>query len=150
MGISAHEVVARARLAIRKERVKLVVVDYLQRLRAPGGDLRQQVAAASEMLCSIPKTEGVPVVAVSALTRPPSRREDEPPNMFWLRESGNIEYDAHTILLINRPKTKKDEHDEVERWSGKDEIVIAKQREGVVGTQKVRLDEDRLRFVERT
>jgi replicative DNA helicase len=98
---------------------------------------------ASNALRAIPKTEGVPVVALSQLARPKDRNENGRPAMTDLKESGAIEAHAHVVLLLYRPKNDEGE------WTGEDEVIIAKQREGLVGYERVRLDGQKLQFVER-
>jgi replicative DNA helicase len=141
--LTARELVARARLHIRRFGVRLIVVDYLQLIEAPGKELRERVSAASNALRRIPKSEGVPVVALSQLSRPRDRNENGQPSMVDLKESGSIEAHAHVVLLLYRPKNEQGE------WTGEDEIIIAKQREGLVGWEPVVVDSKRLRFVER-
>jgi replicative DNA helicase len=122
----------------------LIVVDYLQLIEAPGRELRERVAAASNALRTIPKLEGVPVVGLSQLARPRDRNENGRPAMTDLKESGAIESHAHVVLLLYRPK------DEEGTWTGEDEVIIAKQREGLVGYERVWLDSNNLQFRERS
>src|SRR5271166_3894012 len=131
-GMSAEEMCAIAKLHIRRHGVRLVVVDYLQIVNAEGKDLRAKVGYASNALRSLAKTERIGVVALSQLRR--LVNEADRPTMFALKESGDIEAHAHTILLLHRPK------DDQGQWSGTDEVIIAKQREGLVGTELVLLD----------
>jgi replicative DNA helicase len=141
--LTAQELCAIARLYIRRHGVKLIVVDYLQLLQAPGRELKDRVTYASNVLRAIPKRERVPVVALSQMARPKDGNENSRPSMIQLRETGYIEAHAHVVLLLYRPK-------EDNNWSGKDEIIIAKQREGMVGAQPVVLHRDYVRFMERT
>jgi replicative DNA helicase len=64
--------------------------------------------------------------------------------MADLKETGDIEAHAHTILLLYRPKNDRNQ------WSGNDQIIIAKQREGLVGSERVTLSESRVAFFDRT
>lgn len=141
--LSARELVAIARQHIKTCGIKLIVVDYLQLIDAPGKELRERVAAASNALRTIPKLEGVPVVGLSQLARPRDRNENGRPAMTDLKESGAIEAHAHVVLLLYRPKNDEGE------WTGEDEVIIAKQREGLVGWERVRLDGNKLQFTER-
>ena len=141
-GMSADEMCTTAKFYIRRHGVRLVVVDYLQIINAGGQDIRARVGASSNALRSLAKAEGIGVVALSQLRRPAD--EADRPTMFALKESGDIEAHAHTVLLLYRPK------DESGQWSGRDEVIIAKQREGVVGTELVTLDSRILWFVPRT
>ena len=140
-GMTAHELCAVAKLHIRRHGIKLIVVDYLQIIDGEEREIRTRVGAVSNTLRSLAKTEQVSVVALSQLRRP--QDENERPTMFHLKESGDIEAHAHTICLIYRPK------DEQGRWSGCDEIIVAKQREGLVGSEPVLLDAHRLWFAPR-
>jgi replicative DNA helicase len=136
-GMSVQELVAVAKLHIRRHGVKLAIVDYLQIIDGPG-DVRTRVGAVSNALRALAKTEKIAVVALSQLRRPAT--EDERPTMFHLKETGDIEAHANTIVLIYRPKGEQME------WSGLDEIIIAKQREGLVGSENVVLDPKSLWF----
>jgi replicative DNA helicase len=140
---TAQDLCAIARLYIRRHGVKLIVVDYLQLLQAPGRELRDRVAYASNVLRGIPKREHVPVVALSQMARPKDGNENSRPSMIQLRETSYIEAHAHVVLLLYRPKQDGS-------WTGEDEIIIAKQREGILGTQPVVLSRDYVRFLERT
>lgn len=133
--------ISKTKLAIKRHGIGLIVVDYLQKITGPGKEERQRVSAASNALRLLAKTENVAVVACSQLRRP--ERENDVPSLMDLKETGDIENDAHTVLLIYRPKN--DDHG----WSGKDMIYIAKQRAGITGPQPVYLHEDRLRFFAR-
>lgn len=140
-GMAAGEMAAISRLHVRRNGVRLIIVDYLQIVEGRGLNRRDKIGSVSDILRSLAKTENVAVVALSQLRRPAS--EDERPTMFHLKETGDIEAHAHCILLLYRPK------DDQGRWTAKDEILIAKQREGLVGTECVVLDERRLWFVSR-
>jgi replicative DNA helicase len=140
--LTAEELVAIAKLHIRRHGVRLIIVDYLQLVKAPGKEIKDQVTAVSNALRSIPKNERVPMVALSQLRRPTDGKENSRPSMVQLRETGYIEAHAHVILLLYRPK-------KVNRWTGADEIIIARQREGLVGYEPVFLHGGKLQFVER-
>jgi replicative DNA helicase len=140
-GMTAAEIAATSRLYIRQHEVKLIVVDYLQIIGGQEHEVRHRVANASNVLRGVAKTEKVAVVALSQLRRPSD--ETQIPSMFDLKETGDIEAHAQTILLIHRPSNEKKE------WTGEDLLVIAKQREGLVGAQPVLLDSKKLWFVDR-
>jgi replicative DNA helicase len=140
-GMTASEISAIARLYIRRHKVKLIVVDYLQIINGPEREIRHRVANASNVLRGVAKSEGVAMVVLSQLRRP--ENESDLPNEFMLRESGDIEAHAQTLLLIHRPK------DDQRRWTGEDLVIVAKQREGLVGANPVLMDPDQLWFVPR-
>lgn len=139
-GMTAQELASVAKLHIRRHGVKLIVVDYLQIIDGTG-DIRERVGMVSNTLRSLAKSEKVAVVALSQLRRP--MNESDRPTMFHLKETGDIEAHAHTILLIYRPKGEQSE------WTGEDEIIVAKQREGLVGSEAVTLNDKSLWFCPR-
>jgi len=139
------QLVAHAYMMIRRHGIKLIVVDYLQLLKARGDKKYEQVSNASEALRQLAKSEKVVVVAISQLSRPDTKQK-RAPTMFDLKESGQIEQDAHAVFLLYRPLMKNDQ--EV-AYSGEDLIIIGKQREGPVGSVKVKFDSRRLMFLPR-
>jgi replicative DNA helicase len=142
--ISIGELSARARLMIRRSNVSLIVVDYVQIVDAPGRDERHRVTAISRVLRMLAKEENVAVVALSQMTRPSDKNMNSRPTKFDLKESGSLEADAHTVLLIYRPV------DEFNQYNGEDEIIVDKQRHGARGIEPVVYDEHYLRFRERS
>lgn len=142
---------ARVRLQIMKG-AGIVYVDYLQKLRVPSGITRYEYfTEASETLCAIAKSTGVPIVILSQLTRPGKfggKIQNTRPNLGDLKESGQIENDAFVVLMIYRTKEKG-------AYTDKDEIIIAKQRNGPPGHVPVKFigsnlyfKEDKLREIE--
>jgi replicative DNA helicase len=139
--LSIRQLVARAQLMVRRHRVGLIVVDYLQIVDAPGDNERERLTKISNALRALAK-EGVPVLALSQLSRPkdPNAR----PNKYSLKESGSLEADAHLVLLIYRPTDE-----EGGSQSADGEILIAKQRSGPVGSEPVKFESTMLVFTER-
>src|SRR5450755_1893619 len=134
-GISISEMRAKARrLKQSQGRLDLLVVDYLQLMS--GGSKRfenrtQEVSSISRGLKAIAKELGVPVVALSQLSRAPeSRGGDHRPQLSDLRESGSIEQDADVVMFIFREEVYKQDDLELK---GRAEIIIAKQRNGPIG-----------------
>ena len=138
--LTARELAARTKLYIRKYGVKLVIVDYLQLVEGGGRDVRERVGRVANTLRQIAKDERVAVVAMSQLARPKSGDLNATPSMSQLRESGEIEAHAHTILLLNTPE------DENGRATGKDVIQIVKQRNGPKGPVFVVMDGKSMTF----
>lgn len=139
-----NEMVAHSHAMIRRYGIRLIGVDYLQLLKASGKDKREQVGNASEALRSLAKSQKVAVVALSQLGRPGDKVK-RPPTMFDLKESGEIEEDAHLVLLLYRP-VEKDKG----TFTRKDFIIVGKQREGPTGSVKVRFNSDMLIFEARS
>jgi replicative DNA helicase len=104
---SAAELAARGRLHAAKG-ADLFIVDYLQRV---GGYARQstleRVATASNTVCELAKSTGVPVIALSQLRKAPNGQEDREPTAEDLKETGEILQDAATVLLLHRPIEKE-------------------------------------------
>jgi replicative DNA helicase len=142
--LSLQKLVAKARLLIRQEKLGLIVVDYVQLISASAPNERERITKISGQIRALAKDTGVPILAVSQLNRPKDRNQNERPNKFSMKESGSLENDANTILLIYRPM------DDSGRPTGDDEIVIAKQRHGPVGNETVRFDSKTMTFFERT
>jgi replicative DNA helicase len=142
--LSLQKLVAKARLLIRQEKIGLLVVDYVQQVSAPAANERERITKISGQIRALAKDTGVPIIAVSQLNRPKDRNLNERPTKFSMKESGSLENDANTILLIYRPM------DGDGRPNGEDEIVIAKQRHGPVGNEAVFFDGRTMTFFERT
>jgi replicative DNA helicase len=141
--LSLQKLIAKSRLLIRREKPGLLVVDYLQQISAHAPNERERLTKISNQIRALAKDTGVPVLAVSQLNRPKERDPNERPNKFSLKESGSLENDANTILLIYRPV------DEFGWPTGDDEIIVAKQRHGPVSNERVHFDSQTLTFHER-
>lgn len=125
------ELVPRAHLMIRKNGVRLIVVDYLQIIGAPGEKSYERVTYAVNALTALAKTTRVPILCLSQLTRPDKKELNVIPNMAMLRESGQIEQNAHVILFTYHPRDEKTQDP-----NGEDLIIIGAQRAGVTGRVK--------------
>jgi replicative DNA helicase len=142
--LSIQKLLATARLMIRQEKVRLIIVDYVQSVGANAANERERLTKVSNQLRALAKDTGVPIVAISQLNRPKDRNPNERPNKFSLKESGSLENDAHVILMVYRPV------DEADRPTGEDLIIVAKQRHGPVSNEPVYFDSRTLTFRERT
>lgn len=126
---------ANARRIKQREGLGMVVVDYIQLLDSEreGRDSRQeQIAKMSRKLKAMARDLHVPVVALSQLNRGVEQREDRRPRMSDLRESGAIEQDADTVILLHRPEY----YDPMDS-PGVAEVIVAKNRNGATGTAKL-------------
>ena len=129
--------VADIRAKCRKQKASggldLVIIDYLQLINGSSktGNRQEEVANISRSLKQMARELGVPVIALSQLSRKLEDREDKRPNMSDLRESGSIEQDADIIMFLYREGYY---NKNTEKVSNLTELIIAKNRGGVTGT----------------
>lgn len=132
-GISISEMRSKCRKYKLEHGLDIVIIDYLQLMTGSGRrtDSRQQeISDISRALKALARELNVPVVALSQLSRAVEQRTDHRPMLSDLRESGAIEQDADVVMFIYRDDYyNKDSEDK-----GIAEIIIAKQRNGPIGT----------------
>ncbi|WP_254984027.1 replicative DNA helicase [Burkholderia glumae] len=142
-GLSMAEIASRARSVKRKHGLKLIVVDYLQ-LMTGGTDERHdlRIASYSGGLKMLAKQLDVPVIALSQLNRQLEQRPNKRPIMADLRDSGAIEQDADTIIFLYRDEVYHEDSPE----AGTAEAIIAKQRNGALGTAYLAFIHEQAKF----
>ncbi len=134
--LSPTEVRARARRLMREHgQLGLIVLDYLQLMQVGGGSDNRtaEISEISRSLKSLAKELSVPVIALSQLNRSLEQRPNKRPVMSDLRESGAIEQDADLIIFIYRDEVYNPESPD----KGTAEIIIAKQRNGPIGSLRL-------------
>lgn len=122
------------RLAMEKGQIGLVVIDYLQLLEGSSSskdDAVQQVSENSRGLKMLARDLNAPVMALSQLSRAVEQRQDKKPVLADLRQSGAIEQDADLVMFIYREEYYNQDED---TNKGKAEIIIAKHRNGPIGS----------------
>ncbi|MCD1261824.1 replicative DNA helicase [Paenibacillus athensensis] len=130
--ITVADIRAKCRRLQQERGLGMILIDYLQLIHGRGkGDNRQQeVSEISRTLKQIARELNVPVIALSQLSRGVEQRQDKRPMMSDLRESGSIEQDADIVAFLYRD----DYYDKESEKKNIIEIIIAKQRNGPVGT----------------
>jgi len=140
----------------------LIVIDYLQLIASSRTERTenrvQEISAITRGLKALAKELNVPVLALSQLSRAVEQREDKRPQLADLRESGTIEQDSDVVMFVYReqyylervePSQKPEESDEhfnerYTKWKQRceqvhniAEVIVAKQRHGPIGTEKL-------------
>lgn len=134
-GISISELRSKCRKYKLEHDLAIVMIDYLQLMSGSGrSESRQQeVSDISRSLKALARELNVPVIALSQLSRAVEQRPDHRPMLSDLRESGAIEQDADVVMFLYRDDYYN--HDSPEK--GILEVIIAKQRNGPIGTVKL-------------
>ncbi len=139
------ELRAKARRMHAKNKVGLIVIDYLQLISGtdPRVPREQQIAEISRGIKAMAKELHIPVIVLSQLNRE-SEREKRRPRISDLRESGSIEQDADVVMLLSRKVD--DGEGEFQGEDNSRELIIAKQRNGPIGTVPLTFLPDLTRF----
>ena len=145
-GISVSELRSKCRKFKLEFGIKLVIIDYLQLMSGSGArnsDSRQQeISDISRSLKALAREIECPVIALSQLSRACESRQDHRPMLSDLRESGAIEQDADVVMFIYRDDYYNHDSDKKDVA----EIIIAKQRNGPIGTVELKWLPDYTKF----
>ncbi|MCR5640534.1 MAG: replicative DNA helicase [Lachnospiraceae bacterium] len=134
-GISISEMRSKCRKFKQEQGLDLIIIDYLQLMSGSGKQVsrQQEVSDISRALKGLARELNVPVIALSQLNRGVEQRDDKRPMMSDLRDSGAIEQDADVVMFIYRDDYYNKDTDR----KNISEIIIAKQRNGPVGTTEL-------------
>lgn len=131
--ISIQELRSKCRKYKMEHNLGIVIIDYLQLMSAGGNESvsrQQQISDISRSLKALARELSVPVVALSQLSRAVEQRDDHRPMLSDLRESGAIEQDADVVMFLYRD----DYYNKETEKKNIAEVIIAKQRNGPIGT----------------
>ena len=134
-GISIAELRSKCRKYKLEHDLSIIMIDYLQLMSGSGRteSRQQEISDISRSLKALARELSVPVVALSQLSRAVEQRPDHRPMLSDLRESGAIEQDADVVMFLYRDDYYN--HDSPDK--GVSEVIIAKQRNGPIGTVKL-------------
>lgn len=152
-GINIFELRAKCRRLRKQHGIEMVIIDYLQLMTGSGdgkGNREQEVSGISRALKGMAKELGIPVIALSQLSRSvESRGGSKRPMLSDLRESGAIEQDADIVTFLFRPEYYGIFQDEDGRdTQGLTEVIVAKHRNGAVDTVRLRFIKQFARFAD--
>jgi replicative DNA helicase len=140
--VTVLELRARARRMKYQGNLDMIMVDYLQLIDPSDKRIsrEQQISEISRSLKSMAKELSIPVVALSQLSRAPETRpgKEKRPMLSDLRESGAIEQDSDVVMFLYRPEYYERDEDKKQELKGKLEVILAKQRNGPIGTVDLR------------
>lgn len=132
--------------------MSLMVIDYAQLLQSKAQNRYEQITEISIALKRLAGQMNVPVLALSQLSRAVEQRDDKRPMLSDLRESGQLEQDADTVMFCYRDeyyleREKPADMEQMEAWessmrqaANRLEIIVAKQRQGEIATARVRFN----------
>jgi replicative DNA helicase len=144
--IRVSEIRAKCRRLKQESGLGMVLIDYLQLIQGSGRNRenrQQEVSEISRALKALARELEVPVIALSQLSRSVEQRQDKRPMMSDIRESGSIEQDADIVAFLYRD----DYYDKDSENKNIIEIIIAKQRNGPVGTVQLAFIKEYNKFV---
>ena len=134
-GLSPSQLRSRCRRLMAEHGLDLIVIDYLQLMAADGrhDNRQQEVSEISRTLKLIALELKVPLIACAQLSRANAQRQDKRPMLSDLRDSGSIEQDADVVMFLHREAY----YDQTSEETNTAEVIIAKQRNGPLGTVKL-------------
>ena len=149
--LTIFELRAKARRLKQRYDIQMIFIDYLQLMSAGSSDNRngnreQEISMISRQLKSLSKELGIPILAMSQLSRAVENRVGNKPQLSDLRESGAIEQDADIVMFIYRPEYYGIQEDDHGSTAGMADLILAKHRSGGVGEVRLRFVKEYARF----
>jgi replicative DNA helicase len=145
--ISVLDMRAKCRRLKSEHGLGMIVIDYLQLIAGHGKNnenRNQEISVIARSLKGMARELDVPVIALSQLSRNVERREDKRPMLSDLRESGSIEAEADIVMMLYRSRYyNRDDSDGTaepppgQEWMEESEVIVAKHRNGPVGTVRL-------------
>ena len=146
-GISITELRSKCRKMKLEQGLSMIIIDYLQLMSGSGGksseSRQQEISEISRSLKALAREMNAPVVALSQLSRACETRTDHRPMLSDLRESGAIEQDADVVMFLYRDDYYNKDTD----MPNIAEVIIAKQRNGPIGTVNLLWQPEFTKFV---
>jgi replicative DNA helicase len=130
-------------ILFEQNKIGLIIIDYLQLMQnsqLKTENRTQELSQITRSLKIIARQFNIPIIALSQLSRNVENRVDKKPILSDLRESGSIEQDADVVLMLSKDNQSKTLDEQII------ELIIAKQRNGPIGTVKLKFDEKRTKF----
>ncbi len=141
-GLSAEKVYAAARQWKEEYDIKAIFLDYVQLIEADSDNRQESIGAAARVFKQIAKELTLPFVALSQVNRAIDSRESRIPLLSDLRDSGQLEQVADTVLMFSYPNSPDDDLDAVREC----QIHVKKQRNGPTGTAHVQFNKRLTKF----
>ena len=129
--------------------IDLVIIDYLQLMHSPKSKMEnrvQELSLITRVLKNIARQFNIPIIALSQLSRNVENRIDKKPILSDLRESGSIEQDADLVLMLYKNKDFHIKQNGIQNYY-LTELIIAKQRNGPLGSVKLKFDPNKTKFL---
>ena len=133
---------------LEQTKLGLVIIDYLQLMQSSdvkNGNRVQELSQITRSLKNLAREFHIPIIALSQLSRNVDNRLDQKPILSDLRESGSIEQDADLVLMLYRKKGVSFNSNEI---SSNTELIVAKHRNGPIGTIQLMFHENQTKFFE--
>lgn len=141
-GLTFFDIASKARSVRRQHGLGLLVIDYLQLASGEGDTRNSQIEGITRGLKALAKELGIPIIALSQLSRACEARPNKRPMLSDLRESGAIEQDADVVIMCYRDDYYHPDSPD----SGTAEIIVAKNRQGATGMARLAYIANQTRF----